>query len=73
MKDFVAFYLVIKDVAKRGYVYQHLYTTIPLLIEAESYEKALKIAKTKCDREMILDEVMEINEREKNNILKFYY
>lgn len=69
---FVALYTVIKDIASRNYIYKNIYTMIPLLIDAPNEEEAIEKAKQHCNRKMILEEIREINVKDKNKILNFY-
>lgn len=69
---FVAFYTVIRNIVKKGYIHQHLYSTIPLLIDTDTLEEAVEIAKGKCNRYIALDEVRQINMKDRDNILKYY-
>lgn len=69
---FVALYTVIKDVLNNGYIYKNIYTMIPLLIDAQNEEEAREKAKEHCNRKMILEELREINVRDRKKILNFY-
>lgn len=69
---FVALYTVIKDVLMGDYIYKNIYTKIPLLIDARNEEEAREKAKEHCNRKMILEEIREINVRDRDKILNFY-
>ena len=70
---FVAFYTAIQDRIKGNHLYKNIYTTIPLLIDdALTREEAVEIARNKETRNLILNEVREIDIQDKENILKFY-
>lgn len=72
MNNYAAFYTSINDVHKKGYIYRHLYKTIPLIISADTLEEAIEKAKEKCNRELILEDVIRINKKQLKNIFKFY-
>lgn len=69
---FVAFYNVINNVLLKGHILRREMTTIPLLIDAKNINEAIIKAKRKIKKNIMLDEVREINIKEKENILKFY-
>lgn len=70
---YVAFYTVIQDRIKKNYLYNKLYTTIPLLIDdALTKDEAIEIAKKRETKNLILDEVVEIDIQDRQNILEFY-
>lgn len=70
---YVAFYTVIQDRIKRNHIYKKLYTTIPLLIDdALTKDEAIEIAKKRETKNLILDEVVEIDIQDRQNILEFY-
>lgn len=70
---FVAFYTAIQDKVKGNYMYKNMYTTIPMLIDdVLTKEEAVEKAKSMETRQLILNEVTEIDIQDKENILKFY-
>lgn len=70
---FVAFYTSIQDRIKGNYIYKNMYTTIPMLIEdVLTKEEAIEKAKAFETRQLILNEVIEIDNQDRENILKFY-
>lgn len=69
---FVALYTVIRDIETKRGIHKNLYTTIPLLIDVDDIEKAREYAKTKTSRKVILEEIVEINIKDRDKILYFY-
>lgn len=69
---FVALYTIIKDVPTKRGIYKNLYTMIPLLIDAKCLDEARDKAKEKTNRKVILEEIVEINIKDRNKILNFY-
>lgn len=70
---FLAFYTAIQDKVKGNYMYKNMYTTVPMLIEdVLTKEEAVEKAKSLETRQLILNEVIEIDVQERENILKFY-
>ena len=69
---YVALYTVIKDIPTKRGIYKNLYTMIPLLIDVDDIETAREYAKSKTSRKVILEEIVEINIKDKDKILNFY-
>lgn len=70
--SYVALYTHYREVLTKGGRYKRAMTTIPMFLEADTYEEAIKEAKEKETKDLFLNEVLEVDVFEKEKIMNYY-